>query len=104
MRAPKLPSFIKNVKKDPRQFKLRSRHYDPKKEEMEKRKRAIESELGLSEEGYHTPPSIKITGKKYKKQNVRGANRKSNLRLIVILAVLCGLAYWGYQYLGKFAI
>ena len=99
MRAPKLPSFIKNVRTEPKQFKLRSRHYDPKRDELDKRKRAIEAELGLAQDGGQKPPPIKITGKKYKKQNVRGANRQSNLRLIVILAVLCGLAYWLYNYL-----
>lgn len=102
MRAPKLPSFIKNVRTNPKQFQFRSRHYDPKREELEKRKRAIHSELGLTSEGEKLPPTVRIAGKKYKKQNVRGANRRSNLRLIVILAVLCGLAYGLYTYLeGK---
>ncbi len=47
MKAPKLPTFIKQKK--PNRFEFRPRYYDAKKEKMQERRERIAAELGLTE-------------------------------------------------------
>lgn len=44
MEAPKFPSLFRNVKKAPRQFRYKPKHYSARSEQLAERKRAIEEQ------------------------------------------------------------
>lgn len=86
MEAPKLPSIFKHH--GPRAFQLKPRYYDERKERIE--------ELKKKYEGKHVPVSTdgfreKINDK-WRADRSKGA-RSSNMRLIVIIAILFLLTY-----------
>lgn len=82
-----------------KQFNVPYRYYNPDKEEMADRKVRMKSELGMSDknevsENYR--PNIKgqfrrTTGNVSK--SVSEAKRRSNIRLMIIIAVLCLIVY-----------
>jgi len=87
-----IPRFIKLS--GHKEFNYTPRYWDPEKEAREKRIRQIKQEMGID---VPTDPnrttirrgSFRTAGKKHKVK----ANRSSNIRLLVILAVLLFLAY-----------
>lgn len=101
MEAPKFPSIFRNVKKAPRRFRYRPKHYSPKAEELEERKKRIEQEVkreGTSEEksvsGHYFRPS-------FRNESYRSGASAANLRLVVILMLLMAVTYVVVQWLGK---
>jgi hypothetical protein len=100
MEAPKFPSIFRNVKKAPRRFSYKPRHYDSRKEELEERKRKIEAEVRSEKraeaEGRDRAFRPDWSGQRYRK----GAS-SANLRLVVILMVLLFITYMVVQWLGK---
>ena len=72
------------------------RFYDEKKEELERRKRVIDAELAregkIDSASDEYIPNIKGKMRGYMKA-ARKEKRKSNLRLVIILAVLMLLSY-----------
>ena len=87
-----IPRFIKLP--GHKQFNYTPRYWDPEKEAREERIRQIKQEMGME---VPTDPnrttirrgSFRTTGQKHKVK----ANRSSNIRLLIILAVLLFLAY-----------
>jgi len=87
-----VPRFFKLPK--PRKFSYSPRYWDPEKEDMEDRIRRIKQEMGI--ESGNKPAKITITRgsfRQFKRGTKIKANRSSNIRLIIILAVLFLLAY-----------
>ncbi len=82
----KLPQYNK--------FDYRPRYFDPKKEELEKRKKRIQKEVEFEEQGrteIKFKQGINRDGYFYQRSKVE---RRSNVRVIVILAVLVAIAYY----------
>ncbi|MGI6479458.1 MAG: hypothetical protein ACOX0M_08475 [Salinivirgaceae bacterium] len=75
----------------PKQFKYNPRYYDPEKEEFEKRKAELRKQ-----KGYDTGSSIRgaFTNRSLAR---RKAQRSSNIRLLIILAVLLIIGWWLLQ-------
>ena len=101
MEAPKFPSIFRNVRKEPRKFSYRPKHYNPRKDELDERKRKIEAEVereqGKANSNFRRAefkPSW--GGQKYR----QGASA-ANLRLVVILMILLFITYMVVQWLGK---
>ncbi len=87
-----IPRFFKIAK--PRQFNYTPLYHDPDKEDLEDRIRAIKQEMGIEVSDIKRSTTIKRGSfRKYSKNAKRKANRESNLRLIMIVAVLLILAY-----------
>jgi len=87
MEAPKVPKiFFRNVKSEPRKFGFQPRYYNEKKENWEKRKKEIEDEVRLESEGRTLHPKWSETRNRefYQKGVI-----SSNMRLLIILALLC---------------
>jgi hypothetical protein len=82
----------------PRQFNIEPRYWDPAKEEREAREKRIRAEMGLSDEnGNYVPYIAKGTfrqGLTRNKWGVKGSGKKSNTRLLVIVALLAMLFYF----------
>ncbi|RPI44666.1 MAG: hypothetical protein EHM46_02590 [Bacteroidetes bacterium] len=87
-----LPGFFKLQK--PKRFNYSPLYWDPEKEEREERIRRISQEMGIDLPS--NPGRTTITRGSFrqasKKTRVR-ATRSSNIRLLVILAILFLLAY-----------
>ena len=88
-----LPRFIKL--QGHKQFSYSPRYWDPEKEAREERIRQIKQEMGVEVPSDPNRTTIKrgsfrTTGKKAKVK----ASRTSNIRLLVILAILLLLAYF----------
>jgi hypothetical protein len=83
-----------------RQFRIVTRFYDPQKEAMHEREERIKRELGLVEEGSTVYQGegirgkFRSAGKRVNSKTVAEARKKSNLRLIYILIILCALFYF----------
>jgi hypothetical protein len=90
-------SVFKNIRTTPNQFNYRPRYYNPDKEDLQTRKRRIEHELNIetSDEDYqYKPTRIKFARSKGKVKTVRSGIKSSNIRLLVILAMLTlGVVY-----------
>ncbi len=86
------PRFIKLPSH--KRFEYSPRYWDPEKEEREERIRQIKQEMGIKLPS--GPNRTTITRGSFRqarqKANVR-ASRSSNIRLVIILAVLFLLAY-----------
>ncbi len=87
-----IPRFIKLPHH--KQFNYSPRYWDPEKEEREDRIRRIKAEMGIevSRDGKTTTIKRGSFRQTSQKTKVR-ATRSSNIRLVVILAVLLFLAY-----------
>jgi len=87
-----LPRFIKLP--GHKQFTYSPRYWDPEKEEREDRIRQIKAEMGIEISSDPNRSTIKRGSFRQARQKAKvKATRTSNLRLVVILAVLLMLAY-----------
>lgn len=88
-----IPRFFKTPRH--RQFNYQPLYYDPEKEEREERNREIKRELGIQQgnPGDYRPTIRRGSMKAYFKGNKR-AERRSNLRLFLIVIFLLFLAYF----------
>jgi hypothetical protein len=84
-------TFFKTLR--PKEFNYIPRYYDSQKEEAEERRKKIERELGISQEGGFSP-SISRGSMQRRMTIKRQANRSSAIRLLVIIAILVLLAYY----------
>ena len=87
-----VPRFIKLP--GYKQFNYAPRYWDPEKEERENRIRQIKHEMGIDVPSDPNRTTIKRGSfRKAKQQAKVKASRNSNIRLVIILAVLFLLAY-----------
>jgi hypothetical protein len=87
-----VPRFIKLP--GHKQFNYSPRYWDPEKEEREDRIRQIKAEMGIEVPSDPTRTTIKRGSfRQAKQQSKVKASRSSNIRLLIILAVLFLLAY-----------
>ena len=87
-----IPRFIKLT--GHKRFNYTPRHWDPEKEEREDRIRRIKHEMGIEVPSDPNRTTIKRGSFRQARQNAKvKAGRSSNIRLLVILAVLFLLAY-----------
>lgn len=82
-----------------KQFKMVTRFYDPQKEAMKERQDRINQELGLEQEkpisyGSNIKGKFRTSGRHRSSKSLEEARRKSNMRLIYILIILCALFYF----------
>ena len=82
-----------------KQFKIVTRFYDPQKEAMKERQERINHELGHVEGnavsyGANIKGKFRTSGKRINSKTLAEARRKSNMRLIYILIILCALFYF----------
>ncbi len=77
-----------------RKYNYQPRYYDERKEELERRKRRIDRELGLDEENSQDVyiPDIKGQMRKHLKTRKK-AKKASTTRMLIILAVLLFVTY-----------
>jgi hypothetical protein len=87
-----IPRFIKI--QGHKQFNYSPRHWDPEKEERQERIRRIKQEMGIDMPSDPNRTTIRRGSfrKAAQKTKVK-ATRSSNIRLLIILAVLLLLAY-----------
>ena len=87
-----IPRFIKLP--GHKQFNYSPLYWDPEKEEREERIRQIKQELGYEVPSDPTRTTIKRGSFRQARQKAKvKATRSSNIRLVIILAVLLMLAY-----------
>ncbi len=87
-----IPRFIKLPKH--KRFDYSPRYWDPEKEERDERIRRIKQELGIDIPSNSTRTTIKRGSFRQARQKTKvKATRSSNIRLVLILAVLLFLAY-----------
>jgi hypothetical protein len=87
-----LPRFIKLP--GHKQFSYTPRYWDPEKEAREDRIRQIKQEMGIEIPSDPNRTTIKRGSFRQARQKIKvKANRNSNIRLMIILAVLFFLAY-----------
>ncbi len=88
-----LPRFIKLP--GYKQFDYSPRYWDPEKEEREQRIRQIKHEMGVDMPSYPNRTTIKRGSFRHAKQKAKvKASQNSNIRLLIILAVLFLIAYF----------
>jgi Flp pilus assembly protein TadB len=87
-----IPRFFKL--KEPNRFNYSPLYWDPEKEAREERVRRIKAELG-QEVSFSKRSSAITRGsfRQHRPANNRKAGRESNIRLVIIAAVLFLLAY-----------
>lgn len=77
-----------------RKYNYQPRYYDERKEELERRKRRIDREMGLDPDAQNGPYIPSIKGQMRKHLKVRKKARKnSSIRMMIILAVLLLITY-----------
>ncbi len=87
-----LPTFIKLP--GHKRFEYTPRYWDPEKEEFEERVRQIKQEIGIDVPRDPNRTTIKRGSFRQVRQQTKiRASRNSNLRWVVILAVLFIIAY-----------
>ena len=87
-----IPRFIKL--QSHKRFEYSPRYWDPEKEEREERIRQIKQEMGIEVPGSPNRTTIKRGSFRQAHQKTRvKATRSSNIRLLIILAILLFLAY-----------
>lgn len=74
-------------------FNFRPRYYDPIKEEIEQREASIKRELGIEDAGEYKPSINRGSMKSYISERSMG-QKSSNIRLIIIICILSGIAAW----------
>ncbi len=88
-----LPRFIKL--QGNKQFTYLPRYWDPEKEERDARIRSIKHEMGYDLQSDPNRTTIKRGSFRKAKQKAKvKASRSSNIRLVIILAILLLLAYF----------
>ena len=98
MKAPRIPSPFRNVKTTHRRFEFRSPYFDPRRQELEERKRRIEEEVARERGEPVNPTSRRISIGKRRKDATRRQSLMAMLRTVVILIVLVYLLYKGIQW------
>lgn len=101
MEAPKFPSIFRNVKREPRRFRYRPKHYDPNKEKLEERKRKIEEQVKRENGEIGEQRSMRDFRPAWGRQRYRKGASAANLRLVIILMILLFITYMVVQWLGK---
>ena len=87
-----IPRFIKLP--GHKKFEYSPRYWDPEKEERDDRIRRIKNEMGIDLPSDPNRSTIKRGSFRQTRQKIKvRASRSSNIRLVVILAVLLMLAY-----------
>ena len=87
-----IPRFIKLPSH--KQFNYSPRYWDPEKEEREERIRQIKLEMGIDVPSDPNRTTIKRGSFRQASRHTKvKATRSSNIRLVIILAVLLMLAY-----------
>ena len=76
-----------------RRFNYRPMYHDPEKEEREARLRKIKAEAGIPVEGQYVSNIRRGAMKSYLRKNEKKVQRQSNLRLVLIIAVLLFIFY-----------
>jgi hypothetical protein len=84
-------SFIKLPRH--KRFEYTPRYWDPEKEEREERVRQIKREMGIEVPSYTGQTTIRRGSFRQRQKQKVKATRASNIRLLVILAVLFIIAY-----------
>ncbi len=92
-------AFFKLPKVKP--FRFTARYYDERKEEMEQRVARVKKEIGVTENSEEAKViekvySVNIKGEMRNrlKKGKRSEASKSNIRLIFIIIILLGIAYF----------
>lgn len=90
MKAPRIPSFFKHARNQPRRFNYEPRLYNEQRERIEKRKNEIEAELKYAEKLKNDPDALRRESEhnRYIRFQRSRQTRQSNLRLIIILIAL----------------
>lgn len=103
MEAPKIPSFIK-TKYQFKRFSFQPRYYDSEKERLEIRKKSIEAEIidaeNLSSSSIERAARMKISMQDSWRNRRSKEYKKSNIRIVIIIAILVAILYATKQYLG----
>ncbi len=86
-----LPSFFATAK--PRRFHYTPRYYDPEKEALQQRIAQIEQELGLRQGEAYVPKIRRGQMATHFKRKSKRREKTSNIRLLIILAILFFLSY-----------
>lgn len=89
-----LPGFFK--KPEHKRFNIEPRYWDPAKEERDERENRIKAELGMTDNNDQYIPNVKGQIKRsllHKNADMRESNKKSNIRLFIILFLLLLIAY-----------
>mgnify|MGYP001071293838 CR=1 FL=1 len=86
-----ISSFFKSRKA--KRFDFKARYYDEDKEEMEERIARIRSELEGSK-GSATYRRADFKSQWNRRKKTSTFEKKSNVRLLIIVAVLCALSYF----------
>lgn len=88
-------------RREPRQFQYMPRHFDPDKEDLERRIRNAQAELGMVDEsGEKIRREINFreqAAMSWKKPSVKSSNAVASFRLIAILFAICALFYYIYS-------
>lgn len=88
----KITSFTKTRKIKP--FSFTPRYYNQEKEEFKNRYAAIEAKINGSSSNDGSPSFTGFKDKWKQKKNTSNFEKKSNIRLAVIITILFGLCYW----------
>lgn len=97
----RIPSIFKNVKREPKRFNYSPRHFDPHAEELEKRKAKIREELGVDRREDSRESKIDFRSSLGRSRRRSGA-ASSNMRLLLILAILLFLAFSVIKWLESY--
>lgn len=90
-------TFFKTPK--PRAFDYTPRYYDARKEALREREKQIKQEMGVTDENEPRVSLIKGQMRRQYEMKKQGRmNRGSGMRLVVIFALLCLLAYYLLYY------
>lgn len=99
-------TFVKTPR--PRQYVHKNIYYDPEKEERMEREARVNKELGIEPEDGQFVTSIKrgsfrrLKSDMSETRDMRAERRRSNIRFVVICAVLLALAAFLYFTSGEF--
>ncbi len=88
----------------PKAFSYQPRYYNPEKEEREKRRQMIERELAQEKaEGHHDPEGFRERMRSsWRTKEAKGEAARANLRLLIILVLLCLFIWIIFLYLDRF--
>ena len=81
----------------PKEYKYRYIYYDPKKEAQKDREKQREAAVKRAEGGEYQPTIRRGTFREMAQQNSKARSdmsRQSNIRLIIIMALLFAIAYF----------
>lgn len=97
MKAPKLPSILRHNYRFKR-FDFKPRYYDEEKERLERRKRSIESEVEREQrqkddQSLERQARMRINMEDTWRNRRSNETRKSNIRIVIIIAILVAVLY-----------